>query len=131
MKNYFFLPAVLCMLSACSGPGEFVQEDVTAFNVQISGRTDIEDAATLMELYYPEPETEGNSFREQHAEREEDGTYRIVLRQEGLSDDSQAGVQIRMQARQTGDTWQVLRIEKNWKCRQGRGHRGWGTEPCI
>lgn len=119
------------MFCACSGPGEFVQEDVGAFNMQISGRTDIEDAATLMQLYYPEPETEGNSSRELHMEKEDDGTYRIVLRQEGLSDDSQAGVQIRMQARQTGDTWQVLRIEKNWKCRQGRGHRGWGTEPCM
>ncbi|MBL0913107.1 MAG: hypothetical protein IBJ09_12105 [Bacteroidia bacterium] len=128
MKNYFFLLAGLCMLSACSGPEKFVQEDVTAFNVQISGRTDIEDAATLMELYYPVPETEGNSSRKLRAEKEEDGSYLIVLRQEGLSDDSQAGVQIRMKARQTG---QVQSIEKNWKCHQGRGHRSWGTEPCI
>lgn len=119
------------MFSACSGPEKFVQEDVTAFNMQISGRTDIGDAAALMELYYPEPETEGNSSRELRAEKEDDGIYRIVLRQEGLSDDSQAAVQIRMQARHTGHTWQVLSIEKNWKCRQGRGHRRWGTEPCI
>jgi hypothetical protein len=55
----------------------------------------------------------------------------IVVTEEGLMDDSVAGVRFEVMLRQgKGDVWIVESAEKTWKCWPGRGHQDYSDKPC-
>ena len=124
----FGLLILLSCLTSCSE--SFQTVDPKKFNEKIADRTDIKTPEELITLYYDWPESEGKPKLTIRANKSGDSNYEITLIHEGLQDDSQSGEKIVMKAKLNGPTWIVTEIKKNWKCWDGRGHSGWGTDPC-
>ncbi len=129
MRQLFGLIITLTFLASCSEP--YIKLDPNTFNEKISSRADIQTPEKLMEIYYDNPTSEGNSKRTIQTKVLGDNSVEITLIHEGLQDDSESGEKIVMTAKQIGQTWSVIEIKKNWKCRNGRGHKSWGTTPCY
>lgn len=127
--NLLFYPIIVStFISSCSE--SFKNIDTQSFNEKISGRVDIETPEELMIIYYDYPEVEESpKFSVQFKELKAD-KYEITLIHEGIEDDSQSAIKVVMLAEKTGQTWVVLKIEKNRKCWDGRGHTTWGTGLC-
>lgn len=128
MKQLFGIIFTLVFLNACSE--SFKTVDAKAFNNKIANRTDITTPEELVKLYYADPERSVPAKISIHTSKLKEDSYVITLIDEGLEDDSQSAEKIIMLARQTGETWVVIQIKKNWKYEDGRGHTNWGTKPC-
>lgn len=125
--QYSFLFATI-ILNSCSE--SFASMDTQSFNEKIANRSDIETPEELIIMYYDYPEVkESPQFSVQFKELKAD-EYKITLIHEAIEDDSQSAIKIVMLAEKDGQTWVVLKIDKNWKCSAGRGHTNWGTGLC-
>ncbi len=136
MKKTVILLSVLVLAISCCGKESFNILDTKEFNDKIANRTDIKTPDELIKLYYNYDDLE--MFYHQEGKQSvtirvvslRENRYEITLIHEGLLDDSQSGEKIVMTAKQTGASWTVTEIKKNWKCWAGRGHTNWGTELC-
>jgi hypothetical protein len=128
MRRLFGQILILTFLTSCSESFNIV--DPITFNDKIATRTDIKSPEELIKTYYNYPVNEENPKFTINTKYLDDKSVEITLIHEGLEDDSQSGEKIVMTAKQTGQTWIVLEIKKNWKCWKGRGHTSWGTTLC-
>lgn len=48
-----------------------------------------------------------------------------------LLDDSVEATRNDVRLRRDGDVWRVEQIESSFSCKPGRGHQGFGPEPCV
>lgn len=117
----------LLFLFSCSESFRFI--DPAKFNREISGRTDIHTPTDLLNAYYGN-EKNGILTEEIGLENLPDNVYKITFICERNDDDSLFAEKIIMTAKLNGQTWTVMEIKENWKCHNGRGHTGWGTEQC-
>jgi len=128
MKYFFIAIFSSILLTACSE--QFKTLDTKAFNEIIVGRTDIKTAEDLIKMYYDYPAEEGQPHLNISTTILADSIVEITLIHEGLEDDSQLGEKSVMQAKLINQSWQVLSIKENWRCRDGFGWSSWGTTPC-
>ena len=104
---------------------------VQPFQERLAKFTYIKTAEELMRLYYDvEISEEGNQKLSIEDVDLGDGSHEITLIHEGLLDDSMHAQKIVMLARQTGQTWEIVEIKRNWRCQAGRGHQNWGPALC-
>jgi len=118
----------LLILSACGESFENI--DPTEFNKKISERTEVETAEDLMQVYYNPSLGEGNPVLTIDTQSYKNGKVLITLIHDGLLDDTIRALKIIMIAKKEKGIWTVFEIKKNWKCRDGRGHKDWGIDQC-
>jgi len=128
MKRFFAVGLFAIFLTSCSESFDYI--DPAKFNNTIINRTDIETAEELITLYYNFPEIEGIPYISIETKDLKFGKIQVTLIHDKLMDDSIRALKIVMIVNQTGQSWTVLEIKKNWKCWEGRGHTNWGTEYC-
>jgi len=127
--NYgLFLVFLLVFFSACSE--EAVKIDVLDFNKSLENAKEVNTAKDVMRLYFNSLPGEKDTNYSVTEEQLSDGNYRITLIRTRLKDDSAEGEKFVMIAEMIGSTWKVVSLEKNWRCYKGRGHTGWGIDPC-
>jgi len=115
-------------LYSCSN--DLQQLDTRNVNEWLSTRSDIENAEDLIREYYGDIPEEGNSSVSVERTDLIGSRTQVTLLHDGLLDDSQKAVQLIMAVQKRGQKWEVLEMQKNWKCHPGRGHTEWGIEPC-
>ena len=128
MQRLLIVGLVIVFMTSCTE--SFDNIDSTEFNNSIASRTDIETAEELIMLYYGTPESEGTPNVSIETKELGSGKIQVTLVHDDLMDDSLKALKIVMIVKQTGQSWTVLEIKKNWKCWEGRGHTNWGTEYC-
>lgn len=120
-----------CFLAIFPGCGEdSIPVDVSSFNKTIELRKDLKSAKEVMLEFYSSYHSEGGRDIKVTEENLTPGRFRVTLINDDLNDDSALAEKLVMVVKQDGTKWKVISIEKNWKCHKGRGHSGWGTEPC-
>ncbi|MBZ0202456.1 MAG: hypothetical protein K8I03_05515 [Ignavibacteria bacterium] len=128
MRNFFIISVFLLIFSSCSE--EFVIVDVSKFNKEIEGKTDILGPEEIIILYYNYPPNESKPPLEIIVDSLGGNNFKVTLISSKLPDDSQEAEKIVMTLTRNGEMWKVLDIKKNWRCYRGRGHTGWGIDPC-
>jgi hypothetical protein len=83
-----------------------------------------------MKMHHNASASEGNQSLSIHTVKTRGTNNAIILIHEGLMDDSQEAIQIKMKPYFNGKIWHVLEVRKNWKYHENRGHNSWGTESC-
>lgn len=76
---------------------------------------------------------EGSCFRtiEIEARPEAFESAEVVIREDGILDDSLDGYRHRLSMHKTTDGyWLVDSADQSWKCQTGRGHTGYSCDPC-
>lgn len=73
---------------------------------------------------------EGRQNLELSVEKQEDGSYVVLLTRTGFLDDSVNGDQQRAVMAPDGAGWRVASLGERWRCQSGRGPSGWTTQPC-
>ena len=120
-----------------SGEAEAGREEFEVINTDEINRvlwegTENLSAVEVMKLYYPhEVETgEGNEKITTSETTLDNGNTEITLIHDNRPDDSVQGEKYVMELKESNGNREVVSLKKNWKCREGRGHRDWGTELC-
>ncbi|RDI16084.1 hypothetical protein [Flavobacterium sp. AG291] len=128
MKKIYLLSLLGILNLSCS---ESYQEiDPENFNSKIKGLTDIKTPQELIILYNNYPKNEARPQYE-ISTITKDVIYEITLIHNNIPDDSLLSEKIIMTAKKNKEvSWSVLKILKNWKCHNDRGHTNWGTEIC-
>lgn len=128
MKKIFLLLLLAIFTLSCSE--SFEEINPNTFNLKIEGLSNIKTPEELIILYDNYPKEEGKP-KYSISSISKDGIYEITLIHNHIPDDTLLGEKTIMTARKNEDgSWLVLKIQKNWKCHEGRGHNDWGTEIC-
>ncbi len=131
MKRLFPFFLLISLIAVSCAPEPFNIIDPTDFNQKIADRTDIPNADELAKVYYNYPPEEGSPQFDIKSVEITEGTFETTFIHDGMMDDSQRAVKIIITSEQKDGKWEVLKIKKNFKCYEGRGHTDWGTEFCI
>lgn len=73
---------------------------------------------------------EGRQELELAVEKQNDGSYVVILTRTGFLDDSINGDQRRAVLAAAEGGWRVTSLGERWRCQAGRGPAGWTTRPC-
>jgi hypothetical protein len=114
--------------------GGVLEEDPADLNHLISAHGGTLSPEQIMKMYYPhevDPEAEGNETITISKEELEDGSIKIILIDDNMMDDAQKATKTELTLEPVGTAWKVLKIEKQWKCYEGRGHTDWGIQSCT
>ena len=125
-----YLFAFLFMFSIISCSESFETIDTEQINKDISAYTEIKTPEQLILFYYNYPKNEGKPELKLTKRKIDNQVYEITLIHDHQADDSQRAEKIIMTAKKIGEKWNVEKILRNWKCRDGRGHTDQGTENC-
>lgn len=86
----------------------------------------------IMNLYRTKSnETEGNYTYSVTKKDIDKNTKEITLIEDGMLDDSQAGLKVIMILRNENNVVKIVSIKENYKCWKNRGHENWSAELCI
>ncbi len=85
-----------------------------------------------MRMYYPyKVETsEGNEIITMHTTRLNKENVEVILIHDNFLNDSVKGEKYVLYLKNIDSKWIVISLKKNWKCRDGRGHKDWGIGLC-
>lgn len=117
---------------ACSNGSENITEDTSAYNARIDEgirknacwvQSPVEIATHLFG-----PHEHERSFFLSYQVRDEDIRVEVTL--EGLQDDSVFGERRTLTFQQTDGRWVIKEIHQTVRCREGRGHDDYSSEPC-
>ena len=114
--------------------GGALEEDPTDLNHLLSAHGGTLTPEQIMKIYYPHevnPEEEGNETITISKKELEGGTIKVCLIDDNMMDDSQKTSKIELTLEAVGSAWKVIKIEKQWKCYEGRGHTDWGIQSCT
>ncbi|MFZ1527668.1 MAG: hypothetical protein WAT19_02895 [Ferruginibacter sp.] len=127
MNKIYILTLVISLLSSCKETYKNV--DPGKFNEIIKEKTDIPNAGELIKLYYRRSEI--NPINHSiSVKKNRNNVFLITLINQALEDDSLSAEKIEITAEKKDQYWKVIEIRESWKCWPGRGHTGWGAEPC-
>ncbi|NUY82103.1 hypothetical protein HUK80_14460 [Flavobacterium sp. MAH-1] len=104
--------------------------DSRRFNAKIAHNTAIATPEALIVLYYDYPTREGTPNLQLSKKEIGPQHFEITLIHDNLDDDSVKAIKIDMTAKRIGNTWQVQKILKSWKCYDGRDHTDWSSQKC-
>jgi hypothetical protein len=113
--------------------GGKIEEDPNDINHEISAHGGAMTPEEIMKLFYPhEAEVDGTGKEVISITQEalEGDQVKVILVDDNMEDDAQKTTKIEMTLSPIGDAWKVLKIEKQWKCYEGRGHTDWGIQSC-
>jgi len=111
--------------------GGKIEEDADDLNHEISAHGGAMTPEEIIKMYYPhQVNPEGKEIITIDKEDLEDGNVKVTLIDDNMVDDSQKTSKIEMTMQPVGEAWKVLKIEKQWKCYEGRGHTDWGIQSC-
>ena len=100
------------------------------FNAELVDDSSIQTSEDLIRHYYGDVEIENPANLTVNTQQVGKDINRITLIHDKLMDDSMQAIKIIMIAKKTNNDWQVLDIQKVWKCWDGRGHTEFSTELC-
>lgn len=90
------------------------------------------DPATLAQALLGAREPMEGLYSETSKSLAESADLRVLLfTQMDLPDDSVRGMRHRLEARPEAGGWRLVWAGRQVQCRAGRGHEGWGIEPCL
>lgn len=128
MKKIISLIMLVILTISCNESFEEINPD--KFNKKIEKRADILTPEELIILFHNYPKDEGKPEYEISSANKND-IYEITLIHNRIPDDSLLSEKIIITAKKNKNgIWSVIKILKNWKCHEGRGHNDWGTESC-
>jgi hypothetical protein len=104
--------------------------DTEMINKDIVKNTNIKSPEELITIYYNYPNSESKPDLKIEKKEIKNDVFEITLIHDNQPDDSQKAEKVIMLAKKIGKSWNVLKIRRNWKCYDGRGHTNWGTEVC-
>ncbi len=130
-RSLYKLLTFLMFSIICLGCGEdFITEDISGFNRVISTRYDIKSAEELAKFYHdhlydnPEAKLTYETSPQTH------GRVKIVMINHKPVDANMVAEKIEIIAKYDDTKWKVVVVNRNWKCKSGKGSDKWGIEPC-
>lgn len=109
----------------------FVTNDIAEINQKLMRETQPLSPKQIMKMYYPATVgAEGNESITITQSIANNGNTIVTLIHDNRSDDSVKAEKYIMELKNSEDKWTVISINKNWKCRTGRGNTDWGVELC-
>ena len=111
---------------------QFEALDITEFSKKVENSNEVLTPKDIMKLYYPRQveSEEGNQTINIDVKDLGKAHAVVTLIHDNLLDDSMKALQVVMRLQKKGDKWSVVSLQKNWKCREGRGHTDWGIKLC-
>ncbi|MCH7974716.1 MAG: hypothetical protein IH949_12690 [Bacteroidetes bacterium] len=111
---------------------EYKELDITEINKKITNSVEKLTPEVIMRMYYPyKVETsEGNEIITMHTTRLNKENVEVILIHDNFLDDSVKGEKYVLYLKNIDSKWIVISLKKNWKCRDGRGHKDWGIGLC-
>ena len=110
--------------------GGIIEEDPEDINHQLSAHAGALTPEEVMKMYYPHETEQDKEVITISKQELEDASVKVTLVDDNMADDAQKTIKIEMTLMPVGSAWKVLKIQKQWKCYEGRGHTDWGIQSC-
>jgi hypothetical protein len=111
--------------------GGKIEEDPDDLNHNISAHGGGITPEEIMEMYCPHEVNPGGKEEITMTKQDlDDGNIKVTLIDDNMEDDSRKTSKIEITMEPIGVAWKVLKIEKQWKCYEARGHTDWGIQSC-
>lgn len=110
--------------------GGFIEEDATDLNHEISAHGKALIPEEIVKMYYPHQAASTKETISINKEKMEDGNTKITLIDDNMVSETQKTTKIELILQPVGKAWKVVKIQKQWKCYEGKGHTDWGIQTC-
>lgn len=110
--------------------GGFIEEDATDLNHEISAHGKAMIPEEIVKMYYPHKAETTKQTISINKEAMEDGNTKVTLIDDNMASETQKTIKIELILQPVGKAWKVIKIQKQWKCYEGKGHTDWGIQTC-